>query len=444
MMNFLDNNNIYFPQVRDYFDEVFSSYASKNYRSAVVMLYSTTVCDILLKLQELRDVYNDGVAKNILQTVDSSRKQSDGKSKSAWEWELIESVHKETQFLDNESYISISHLYDYRNMCAHPVVNDLYELYKPSNEIVIALIKSILENVLCKPPIYIKGVFNTLLDDLANKREDFKNDRKQLESYLNNRYYNRMSDKMKLKVARSLWKITFMLDNDECSENRLINRQALEILMVTIRKDFFHQVDADKEHYLIADNDTVKMHFSVFLAKFPEFYSALSSDTKFTIDKFIERNDRAKAISWFKYSKMPELLANLKFDDNIDGDTLRFMYQEYSEQGYKKELIDFFINYFAASTSFDVANNRFEKTIENHLGEMLGNQLLSVIKAIDENDQLHNRRNSSYDNATIVYYVRKILGESFDFSQYKHFEFDEEQVTKAAERLEKRNVEQIL
>lgn len=62
-------DDIYFQKTREYFDELLSSYANGNYRSAVVMLYSVAICDLLFKLQELADMYNDTVAVNILQDI---------------------------------------------------------------------------------------------------------------------------------------------------------------------------------------------------------------------------------------------------------------------------------------------------------------------------------------------------------------------------------------
>ncbi len=66
-------DDIYFPQIKEYFREVMSSYANGNYRSATVMLYSSAVCDIMLKLNELKDMYNDSVAISILDGIEKSR-----------------------------------------------------------------------------------------------------------------------------------------------------------------------------------------------------------------------------------------------------------------------------------------------------------------------------------------------------------------------------------
>ncbi len=53
-----DSEDIYFAKTKEYFSEVISNYASGNYRSAVVMLYSVAICDLLFKLKELCDMYN--------------------------------------------------------------------------------------------------------------------------------------------------------------------------------------------------------------------------------------------------------------------------------------------------------------------------------------------------------------------------------------------------
>ena len=47
----MNAENIYFPQIKEYYREIVSSYDNGNYRSAMVMLYSTIVCDLLLKTQ---------------------------------------------------------------------------------------------------------------------------------------------------------------------------------------------------------------------------------------------------------------------------------------------------------------------------------------------------------------------------------------------------------
>ena len=155
-------DDIYFSKTKEYFNEVLSNYANGNYRSAVVMLYSVAICDLLFKLQELVDMYNDSVAGDILREVEKCRNSNDNKSKSRWEKEFVDSVYRKTELLDLESYTNLNHLYDHRNFSAHPALNDRYELISPSKETTIALIKNVLEEILIKPSIFVKNVTDML------------------------------------------------------------------------------------------------------------------------------------------------------------------------------------------------------------------------------------------------------------------------------------------
>lgn len=55
---------IFDARTKEYFAEVLSCYVAGNYRSAVVMLWSVAVCDLLFKLQNLVDLYADAKAKD--------------------------------------------------------------------------------------------------------------------------------------------------------------------------------------------------------------------------------------------------------------------------------------------------------------------------------------------------------------------------------------------
>lgn len=161
------------------------------------MLYSVAICDLLFKLQELADMYNDTVAVEILQEVEKCRNPGDNKSKSRWEKEFVDSIYTKTELLDLESYTNLNHLYDHRNFSAHPALNDRYELVSPSKETTIALIKSILENILIKPPIFVKRVTDMLLEDLSEKKSIYQDEPEKLREYLRRKYFDRMSDSMK-------------------------------------------------------------------------------------------------------------------------------------------------------------------------------------------------------------------------------------------------------
>ena len=73
----------------------------------MVILYSTIVCDLILKLRELSDIYSDQKAEKILEEINSQRKEANS---SAWEWNLIKRIRAQTELLNDESYAMIEHI----------------------------------------------------------------------------------------------------------------------------------------------------------------------------------------------------------------------------------------------------------------------------------------------------------------------------------------------
>lgn len=269
-----ETDGIYFQKTREYFNEVLSSYSNGNYRSAIVMLYSIAICDILFKLQELRDMFNDPIADEILREVDKMRNANDNKSKSRWEKELIDNVYNKTKLLDLEAYTNLNHLYDHRNFSAHPALNENYELITPSKETTIAHIKNTLTNILIKPPIFIKNIVDALTEDLKEKRELYYEKRGELVVYLNNKYYSKMPESMKLTTIRALWKFCFYLpENEDCMENLRINRYALSILLESLYGPAIEYIKHNPQLFSVATNGQCIWNLILLVAlRFIQYY----------------------------------------------------------------------------------------------------------------------------------------------------------------------------
>ena len=131
---------------KEYFSEVLSCYAAGNYRSAVVMLWSVVVCDLLFKLQHLVDLYGDDKAKAILAEI--SKLQEANERSSEWESKLVESVAEQTQLLDIAERENLLHLQRQRHLAAHPVVNANFQLHRPNRDTARALIRNALDGLL--------------------------------------------------------------------------------------------------------------------------------------------------------------------------------------------------------------------------------------------------------------------------------------------------------
>ena len=179
---------IHNPKTREYFQEVLESYNIGNYRATIVMLYSIVVCDLVYKLQELKDIYNDKKATRLLN--DLERRQKENPRSSDWEIELIKAVDERTLLIDVSTFENISILQKHRHLCAHPVMDENYELYKPNKETTRAHLRNMLESVFMRSPILSKDIFNELIVDLSEKKDYFppKFENKNLEIYLKTKY----------------------------------------------------------------------------------------------------------------------------------------------------------------------------------------------------------------------------------------------------------------
>ena len=426
-----ESEDIYFPKTQEYFTEVLSNYANGNYRSAVVMLYSVAICDLLFKLQELADMYNDSVAVEILREVEKCRNPGDNKSKSRWEKEFVDSVYRKTELLDLESYTNLNHLYDHRNFSAHPALNDRYELISPSKETTIALIKNILEEILIKPSIFIKNVTDMLLEDLAEKKSIYLDEPDKLHEYLRRKYFDRMSLPMKKSTFRSFWKICFCLPDDEdCQRNISINRKAMEF-MFSDTDGILDYMKSDAMFAKTSQDDNCVMQLCILLAHHPQIYSILSEDTKLQINALVSKNNTARIISWFlsrnKSTHIQELIESSCYG-RVNAETINFVSSQYELSGDFSCFINYCIEYFGSSRSFDCANERYCSAVRPFLSRMSRDQFLRLITLINENDQIYNRNANNSTNTEIAAAAHMTLGVDFDYSQYPHFSFDTSKV----------------
>lgn len=92
-------DKIYNKKTKSYFREVLISYQNESYRSAVVMLYSVVISDILYKLSDMDTIYEDENAKSILNYI--REEQKDKPNSPEWEKKIIEEVNKKTKLIDS-------------------------------------------------------------------------------------------------------------------------------------------------------------------------------------------------------------------------------------------------------------------------------------------------------------------------------------------------------
>lgn len=421
---FLESDKIYDARTRKYFKEVESSYLNGNYRSATVMLYSIVLTDIIFKLEDLKDMYNDKIAENILNTVKNNL-QKDPEIPN-WEKNLIDDIKKQTKLLDKSTQQKIDELKKWRNLSAHPILEDNYELLTPSKETVAALIHDMFYGLLVKSPIFIKSVIDSLTDDLKKKKSIYFGDDIGLKIFLDNKYFSKMTVDMKCSVFQTLWKFSFMKPYDKnCSEDREVLCKTMQILYRSVSEKINDHIRNNPEKYQIEkdelttnynnleknilNSNSIIFHVALFLAANPKCYTVLSENVRIEFEKLTDAHEDTKllreAINYCLSNNNKKKCLEMLIDCNdyeigyangysYDVATIRTLKEVFTDQGCCSQFIDAVIDYFGKSDYYDSADKRYITAIKPYLNSMDESQFRHLLDVCNKNDQIYNRRAS--------------------------------------------------
>jgi hypothetical protein len=431
----LQAENIYNNKVKEYFKEVLSSYIQGNYRSALVILWTITITDLIYKLQELSEIYEDNNAKEILEKIKKTQKENPKNPK--WENELIKLIEEKKYF---ETYIitHLKNLQDNRNLAAHPIIKeDTLELYQPNKETVRAFIRNILEYILTKPALLKKDIFSKLLDDLSDKKDLFPNN-EELEIYLRKKYLDRMPKEIQKYIFKHLWKMVFSVNNEKAKENRLINFKTLSILYFSNKRFLLNFLRNDCRYFSEKMSANLPKedflgYIVAFLFDFPEIIDCIEQNIKTLIINAIKRKEKFYGISYFIFNNPKEYIDFVKekiiIENNDEYFNVPENYSTFSEKLVSfslnndiiNELIEIYFYLFSKSYSYNEADKKFDNLIKPILKYLKKKQLINLIEIINKNNQIYNRGKAREDHKLIKEKCENLCKNEFDWSKYPKF-----------------------
>jgi hypothetical protein len=408
-------------KTREYFNEVMQTFYTSAYRSCIVTLYSVVICDIIFKLQELSDVYNDATATKILTEI--SDEQQKNPHSPDWEKNILDKIKERTSLLELYEVDAIIQLRNQRHLSAHPVLSESSILYTPNRETITAHIKNMLLFVLTKPAFFSKTLAINIINDIADNRDRLLTS-KNLERYLEAKYFRNAKQELLNNLFKILWKFIFKLNDDSCKANRGINLLTLKIVYKKNRGEIEHFIRNEQSYFYFSNTTEIVCKFIFLLFEFPSIYKCLSPACKTLIDIEIGKNQEFKFISWFKYENFAAYftVASLMFSGEFCPSipySSRFLY--ISEQhGKKKESLDLAITMFGESASFNDADKKFSYLIKPFINDFDYKQLVSIVSKIEGNGEISDRRAASNDNM-IIRDALLTKNDGFDFTQYPNF-----------------------
>lgn len=418
----LASENIVDTRSKEYFTEVLSSFSNNNFRSATVMLWTVVVSDLVYKLQQLKDLYQDPVATSILKEVET--KQNKNPNSAEWESYLVEEVNSRTHLLESSDYEHLQALKKLRHLSAHPTLSSANLLFSPNKETVRALIRNSLEGVLLKPPIFSRKIVSEFIKDLASKAELLP-DAESLKKYLEAKYFKNLHSSVEIELVRSLWKLSFRLNNDDTNEHRNINLRALLLLYSKNPTYIREHIQKNAVEFSEISSEKAPIEALIeFLVIAPELSNVLTDGAKVLVKNYIQKNANLFAKASFlstDFSQHLMQLSQFTYDQLmlVQGKTWDDLMKVAIELGATEGALNVGLGIYVGSKNFDQADMNFSKYLKKHIGQLTTENLKLLLDGIENNSQTYGRGRAIIDHGLVLEALKKYP--SFNLKNYPNF-----------------------
>ena len=403
---------------REAVDEVLSCYYSKNYRSAVVMLYAAVVSDVYYKCNDLWDIYKDNGAKQIIDEVEKEWK--DRPISSDWEKTIVEKCYQKNKIIDGEDLVHFQNLQRERNLCAHPVIGDANTLYQPNTATVQGLIIDMMRGVFCKPSFMSKYLIDSFLDDIDSVKRVIKS-REDLEDYIFAKYLDKIdNEKAEYDLFKRLWKFAFFKTDEKCHENRKVNRWVLCIIYEKNEEYIIGQVAKDPIYFgenINREDTSCLRSFIYFVNTYQEVYDQMPQDFRIAVVPKITSDKELNALAFFLSTTLKKHADSLSA--GISSSSAKYISRHLRTNYSHGEALDFLIRIYGEAECFDDADDYYDELIAPNLGFFTEGQLKNIMQVSNKNSQIFARRRAASSFRTIKNQMMKIKPD-FDFSVYQN------------------------
>ncbi len=388
-------------RTRDYFKEVSRSFSNECYRSSLVMLWTVVVCDLLYKLQSLRDLYQDTSAGKLLDDVEAKR--ATNPNSPDWEAYLLDEVASRTKMLETTDHVQLKNLQQLRHLSAHPVLTGTDLLFHPSKETTRAQIRMALEGVLLKPALFSKGIVSTFVEDIAVNQAVLILPNK-LKTYLEARYFTNMPSPVEGELFRALWKFCFRTKNADTDANREINGAALGVIYNRNPIVLRAMIQSDHAYFSNVGSETELLDALIdFLADHGELYEVLNDGAKVLIDGQVNSTIDNRVKASFSAADLNTHLTSLLTEsaedlEKMKDSTWQNLLATAEDGGQIEQALALAIKIYGDSGSYDAADRRFTCFISPIMGKFTKPAAIELLGAIENNSQTYDRGRAAFDH----------------------------------------------
>ena len=226
-----------------------------------------------------------------------------------------------------------------------------------------------------------------------------------------------------------MWKLTFKLNYEKCNENRILNRDVMNVITSRHKVKLAEVISADQDYYSnIAANGHPLDYLLLYLSKHESFYDLLTDDAQLKIQHAAETTDMGRTCGWFTRGNLSSHFDYLI--TWIEGE----LYPVFSEQQWQfvlklsdteeweKQYAKLISSYYCRSGGFDTADNRFSDSLLPNLKYFDQESAIYLLSKIEDNNQLYNRNRAEIDHKKVRDNFDKFLPDDFDYSVYPQFD----------------------
>lgn len=440
-------NNIKNTRILPLLNEVKSSFYQGNYRSAVVINYTAIIMDILDKLIDLSEIYQDQTAQDILNQVEDKRQKN---KNSEWENFLIQEVKNRTELIDGYEFDDLMEIKRQRNNAAHPMTTydgNTWELKTISKETCQDVIRKSFEIVFLKPPILGRKINDKIIEfakraysAIGITDDDFK-------ISIRGQYLDQLGSKPKERLLKSLFKLIFnqAYNDQKANEGRQSSFALLKVLISEDKLNFLDIIKTDIEKFslelenyaeLSIEYDDLKidelksLYFADLIREFPSIREWIKDSTRINLKNNLEHVlDNFSGASHITkknifvmrcttvidtcdvhIKELEKLLENVVHNfrlSSFETKDLEKLYNTFSYYGENELLTEFLFKQMTSAKSFYQAEDDFHVNL--WLAEKVTkNEVYEILFKFNENDQYYNNNKlGSFVDDFVTYYRTK-------------------------------------
>lgn len=415
---------------KKYLKEVISSFNNDNLRSAVVMLYTVFMTDLCEKLNELSNDYNDSVARDILNEI-KQKKTSD----ASRETDIVNKIkERKPELFDVTVEATYSNLKNWRNICAHPTLQEdaAEPLPSPNKELVSGMIRSCIETLFIQSPFLGNKIFGPLLTDVARFTKMLPSDQA-FDEYVSQKYINRFDPVTVDYMLKNLFKIVFCDDSQEAQINRHINTKLFFLMINKNRTSALNTiVDTANFNAIKLEDMSIILNYMYFISNFPSLMSKTPSliKEKIVLLSSIETGTWNYLLNYYLVCEsLNKHLSDINNDEEklntiaekliVNGTNVDYLYNLCNNSGCLQEFYKLGINIYTRSVNFDEANYRFGLWIDPYVDKYDVPDFELLFEKANENGQCNGRYKATVDHKKVFDLYSKALIEIITEEDFK-------------------------